>query len=76
MSVFLVNCFKITGRIKLTQAGPAAGQPITTLGDTAQEVVIEIHCLVEVSVLANGKIQAPTERMISLQNFINLHRQA
>lgn len=55
ISVFLVNGFKISGRVQLTQAGPAAEQPSTILGDTAQKVVTEIHCFVEVKVLANEK---------------------
>lgn len=55
ISVFLVNGFKISGRVQLTQAGPAAKQPSTTLDDTAQKVVTEIHRFVEVKVLANEK---------------------
>lgn len=55
--MFPVNGFKINGRAQLTQAGPAAEQPITTLGDIAQKVVAEIHLLTEGKVLANKKIQ-------------------
>lgn len=51
--MLLVNCFKVTIRVQLTQAGPAAKWPITTLSDTAQEVAAEIHSLAEVKVLDN-----------------------
>lgn len=45
-------------KVQLTQAGPAAKWPITTLSDTAQKVVAEIHRLAEVKVLGNRKKQA------------------
>jgi hypothetical protein len=54
--MFLVNYHKVTRRVQLTQAGSAVTQPITTLGNAAQKVVIEIHCFVEIQILANEKI--------------------
>lgn len=56
--MFLVDYFKVTVRVQLTQAGSAAKWPITTLSDIAQEVVAEIHRLAEVKVLDNGKTQS------------------
>lgn len=66
--------FKITGRVQLTQAGPAAKWPITTLGDTAQKVVAEIHCLAEVKILGDRKnIDTVIDDALSLPTCSALH---